>query len=119
MPLYNNPFDTYQVLVYGGTNLRPSPPPPPPAHVIAMVRCYNGSIFAGQVVFYRDDQVQPNSSLLPATDAPSISMAISMLDGVLDLLRYSKPLYLFLDTTSGNGFIGTAGLVPVGEEEGK
>jgi hypothetical protein len=50
---------------------------------------------------------------------PAINYALSRFEAVMGILRFEKPLYIFLDTSNGIGFLGTSQLEPVGEQEGK
>jgi hypothetical protein len=120
MAVYNNPFDSYQLIYYGGFSLTPPPPPPPPPPIIVIVQCYQANVFTGQITFYRDDQVQPNTTVMPfGTAVPAISLPISCFDSVFEMLRHTHSLYLFLDTSTGAGFVATSATIPVGEEEVK
>ncbi len=110
MATYNNLFDSYQVYYYGGTS--PSP--------AAVVLVYHTGALAGQMSFYASGPIPANTTVAPMGVAvPALNFALSSFDDIFEVLRYTKPLYLSLDTTTGNGYLTTGSLVPTGEEEGK
>ena len=110
MATYNNLFDSYQVYYYGGTS-------PSPAAVILV---YRTGALAGQMSFYASGPVPANGTVAPmGVTVPLLNFALSSFDGIFTVLRYTKPLYLSLDTSTGAGYLTTGNLIPTGEEEGK
>ncbi|QFZ20745.1 hypothetical protein [Saccharothrix syringae] len=70
----------------------------------------------GRIIFFKDGApVPPNVSL---AYGPEIHFPLSRLREVVDTLRQEKPLYLWLDTDSLVGAVGTTDKEPAGEEEG-
>lgn len=110
MPQYTNGFDTYQAFIYSG-----------PTQFQAIIQVYAAGILNGRIGFYPDaGPVIPNGEIQPISNKiPAINYPVSRLDAIMAMLRYEKPLYLFLDTGTGIGFVGTAQQEPVGEQEGK
>ena len=110
MATYNNLFDTYQVYYYGGTS-------PAPA---AVILTYHAGALAGQMSFYPSGSVPANGTVAPlGTAVPALNFSLDSFDAIFEVLRYTKPLYLSLDTSTGIGYLTTGSLVPTGEEEGK
>lgn len=110
MATFNNPFDSYQVFYYGGNASTFS----------AVIQVYQANVFTGRMVFFPTGPVPDNTTINPlGTDVPSIHYLLSSFEDVFEILRHTKPLYLFLDTSTKVGSLSTSALLPVGEEEGK
>lgn len=109
MAQYTNGFDSYQAFYYSG-----------PTQLQAVIQVYASGVFNGRLGFYPDaGPVVPNGEIQPTgVKVPAINYPLSRFSNVMDMLRYEKPLYIFLDTTNGIGFLGTSQLEPVGEQEG-
>lgn len=104
MATFNNPFDSFQVFYYSG-----------PSSFQAVIQVYNGNIFAGRMVFYATGPLPPNGTINPTgTDVPSINYLLTSFEDIWGILRHTRPLYLFLDTGSGVGFVATSGFEPIG-----
>lgn len=112
MTTFNNPFDSFQVFYYSG-----------PGSFSAVIQVYNGGVFAGRMVFYPGPpnptpnpvNVPPNGTINPlGTDVPSINYPLTSFQDIWGILRHTRPLYLFLDTGSGVGFLATSGFEPIG-----
>ena len=114
MAVFTNGFDAYQIFYYS----KYSTPPPP--FFEAIIQVYQGGVFVGRIAFYPDSGPIPaNATIAPlGAPVPSIHYALSRFDDVIEILRQEKPLYLYLDTTSGIGIIATTDKEPVGEQEG-
>lgn len=110
MAQYTNGFDSYQAFYYSG-----------PTQFQAVIQVYASGVFNGRIGFYPDGgPVIPNGEIQPTgVKTPAINYPISRFEALMDMLRFEKPLYIFLDTGSGVGFLGTAQPEPVGEQEGK
>lgn len=110
MAQYTNGFDSYQAFYYSG-----------PTQLQAVIQVYAAGVFNGRIGFYPDaGPVVPNGEIQPTgVKVPAINYPLSRFEAVMGMLRYEKPLYIFLDTTNGIGFLGTSQLEPVGEQEGK
>lgn len=110
MAQYTNGFDAYQAFYYSGAT-----------QFLAVIQVYASGVFNGRIGFYPDaGPVVPNGDIMPTgVKVPAINYPLNRLDSVMTMLHTEKPLYIFLDTGTGVGFIGTSQLEPVGEEEGK
>lgn len=110
MAQYTNGFDAYQAFYYSGST-----------QLQAVIQVYASGVFNGRIGFYPDaGPVVPNGEITPTgIKVPAINFALSRFPAIMDMLRWEKPLYIFLDTSNGIGFVGTAQLEPVGEQEGK
>lgn len=87
------------------------PNPANPAHL----NLYNGQTRVGSVSF-RKDYPLPSNSI--SAGVIFLHMHIDMLDGIMNLLRYEKPLQIGLQPDNVSGFIGTWGREQAGEQEG-
>jgi len=110
MAQFTNGFDAYQAFYYTG-----------PTQLQAVIQVYAAGVFTGRIGFYPDaGPVVPNGTINPTgVNVPAVNYALSRFEDVMTMLHTEKPLYIFLDTGNGIGFVGTAQLEPVGEEEGK
>ncbi len=111
MATFTNAFDSYQIFYYGGA--APS--------FAAVIQCYQGDVFVGRMGFVPSGApIPPNTTIAPVgTQVPSIHYAFSSFENAFEILRHTRPLYLFLDTGSGVGMLATSQTEPVGAEEGK
>jgi hypothetical protein len=109
MAQYTNGFDAYQVFNYSG-----------PTQLQIVIQVYASGIFNGRIGFYPENgPVAPNGEIQPTgVKVPAINYPVSRFQGVMGMLRYEKPLYIYLDTVTGFGFLGTSQLEPIGEQEG-
>jgi hypothetical protein len=107
---FTNAFDSFQVFYYGNSN------PPTAITYSAVIQVYQGSVFAGRIVFYPlPGPPPPNGVINPlGTNVPSISYLISSFEDVWGILRHTRPLYLFLDDVTKVGFLATSGFEPIG-----
>jgi hypothetical protein len=108
MAIYTNGFDAYQAFYYSGS-----------LQFQAVIQVYNAGVFNGRIGFYPDaGPVVPNGEIQPTgIKVPAINYPISRFESVMGMLRFEKPLYIYLDTSTGGGFLGTSQLEPVGEQE--
>ena len=96
-------FDSYKVWYYSGHPYE------------ALVYCSQGGSYVGRIVFFKDDSpIPPNVNY---TSGPSIHYPLSRFNDIISILRYEKPLYLFLNLANLIGIVATAEQEPVGEEE--
>lgn len=111
MAQYTNGFDSYQAFYYSGG----------PTQFLAVIQVYALGVFNGRIGFYPDaGPVVPNGEIQPTgVKVPAINYPVSRLGVIMDMLRFEKPLYIFYDSVSTVGFLGTAQAEPVGEQEGK
>ena len=102
-------FDSYQVFYYSG-----------PTQFTAVIQVYALGVFNGRIGFYPNaGPIVPNTTISPlGTAVPAINYPISQFGDIMGMLRYEKPLYIFYDTVSLVGFVGTSQMEPVGEQEG-
>jgi len=96
-------FDAYKVWYYSGHPYE------------ALVYCYQGSIYVGRIVFFKDESQIPSNANY--SSGPSIHYPLSRFNNIISILRYEKPLYLFLNLDNLIGILATAEQEPVGEEE--
>jgi len=96
-------FDAYMVWYYSGHPYE------------ALVYCYKAGAYVGRIVFFKDGSaIPPNANY---ASGPSIHYPLSRFGNVIDILRYEKPLYLFLNLDNLIGILGTNEQEPAGEEE--
>ncbi len=96
-------FDAYKVWYYSGHPYE------------ALIYCYQGGSYVGRIVFFREDSpIPPNANY---SSGPSIHYPLSRFNDIISILRYEKPLYLFLNLDNLIGIVATAQKEPVGEEE--
>jgi hypothetical protein len=108
MTQYTNGFDTYQVFYYTGNT-----------QFQAVIQVYAAGIFNGRIAFFPDGSPVPNGEIQPTgVKVPAINYPLSRFNDVITMLRFEKPLYIYLDTTPLVGFVGTSQQEPVGEQEG-
>jgi hypothetical protein len=109
MAQYTNGFDAYQVFYYSGA-----------VQLQAVIQVYAAGVFNGRIGFYPDaGPVVPNGEIQPTgVKVPAINYPLSRFEAVMGMLRFEKPLYIYLDTGTGVGFVGTSQMEPVGEQEG-
>jgi hypothetical protein len=96
-------FDGYKVWYYSGHPYE------------ALVYVYQGTKYAGRIVFFKDGATIPPNASNPE---PSIHYPLSRFDDVMNILRKEKPLYLHLNLDNKIGTLATSDLEPVGEDEG-
>lgn len=109
MAQFTNGFDTYQTFYYSG-----------PTQFSAVIQVYALGVFNGRIGFYPDaGPVVPNGTIAPmGTTVPAINYPVSRFKDVMDMLRFEKPLYIWFDSGTGVGFVGTSQMEAVGEQEG-
>ncbi len=103
MPTVRKDFDSYKVWYYSGHPYE------------ALVYCYQGNTYVGRVVFFKDDSAIPANANYAS--GPSIHYPLSRFNDIILILRYEKPLYLFLNLANLIGIVATEEREPVGEEE--
>ncbi|HZQ07103.1 MAG TPA: hypothetical protein VFD70_11025 [Anaerolineae bacterium] len=110
MAQFTNGFDAYQTFYYSGAT-----------SLLAVIQVYASGVFNGRIGFYPDaGPVVPNGVIAPTgTNVPAINYPLSSFNAVMSMIRFEKPLYIFFDSGTGVGFVGTSQLEPVGEQEGK
>ncbi len=85
-------------------------------HQAADIVLYMNLKAVGRICFYEESIV--DSPELPNPDLPTIFFHIRRFNDVITILREESPLYLCVDRGTHSGYISTALLEPVGEEEG-
>lgn len=112
MAVFTNGFDAYQLFYY---SKYPSAP-----FFEAIIQVYQAGVLVGRIAFFPDGgPIPPNGTITPlGTAIPSVHFALSRFNDVVETLRQEKPLYLYLDTSSGVGMVATMQNEPVGEQEG-
>ena len=96
-------FDSYKYWYYSGHPYE------------ALIYCSQAGNYVGRIVFFNDDAaIPPNANY---TSGPSIHFPLSRFNDIITMLRYEKPLYLFLNLNNLIGIVATADAEPVGEEE--
>lgn len=103
MSLIRKDFDSYKIWYSSGH--------PYDAHIY----CYKEGTYVGRFVFYKDGQNVPPNSNLPS--GPSLHYPLSRFNDIVSILRYEKPLYLFLNTANNIGHLATSQNEPVGDQE--
>lgn len=82
----------------------------------AEIDCFNENMERAGIIYFFPDNVS-----LPANQDTVNGIYLyyhtSRFSDVMTMLKEEKPLYLYLDTISSSGYIGT-GNEPVGEQEG-
>jgi hypothetical protein len=96
-------FDSYKFWYYSGHPYE------------ALIYCYQGGKYVGRIVFFKDDSSIPQNANY--SSGPSIHFPISRFNDIILILRYEKPLYLFLNLDNLIGIVATSEHEPVGEEE--
>ncbi len=111
MAVYNNSFDSYQLFL--NTD---------PFAYKAEVNLFSAGAFAGRIVFYADGnttitngEFQPGGSV---TKIPMLAFPLSRMGEIMNLLRYEKPLVIYLDTLSNRAYLAPQTRETVGEQEG-
>ena len=103
MNVVKKDFDSYKLWYYSGYSYE------------ALVYCYKGTSYVGRLVFFEEGTaIPPNANY---SSGPSIHYPLSRFNDIITILRYEKPLYLFLNLTNLIGILATEENEPVGEEE--
>jgi hypothetical protein len=99
-------FDSYKIWYYSGY----------PSYE-ALVYCYQRNSYTGRIAFFKDDSPIPSNANY--SSGPSIHYPLSRFNDIISILRYEKPLYLFLNLNNLIGCVMTYAKErePVGEEE--
>ncbi|MFJ6671139.1 hypothetical protein ACIQMJ_08545 [Actinosynnema sp. NPDC091369] len=107
MAIIKKPFDTYSI-VHSSNN----------SQYEADIACFvTGTVdMIGRILFFKDDGPLPSNVMLAY--GPEIHFPLRRFGEVVGTLRQEKPLYLWFDTASLVGSVGTGDKEPVGEEEG-
>ncbi len=109
MAVFNNPFDSYQLFIYSG-----------PAAYPVVIQVYQAGLLVGRIAFVPNGSPVPANAVITPLGAqiPAIYYSYNRLEPIVGMLRYEKPLFIFLDTSSGVGMVATSQNEPVGEQEG-
>ncbi len=110
MAVFNNPFDSYQLYFYSGSA----------AAYPVVIQVYQAGLLVGRIAFVPDGTPVPANTVITPLGAqiPAIYYSYNRLGPIVGMLRYDKPLFVFLDTSSGVGMVATSQNEPVGEQEG-
>jgi hypothetical protein len=105
-------IDTYAVRMWSSrptTNLNPG-------IAVAGIYLYEAGIYRGYAYFYPDGTPLAPAVIDSANDFIAVHYNLSQLDGILQMLREEKPIYLYEFGVSNAGLM--SGMEPTGEEEG-
>ncbi|HMF57933.1 MAG TPA: hypothetical protein VK619_16440 [Pyrinomonadaceae bacterium] len=103
MPAVTQDFDGYKIFYYSSQPYE------------ANIYCYKAGNYVGRMVFFKDaSSIPPNTN---AGGTPSVHYPLTRFNDVIGILRYEKPLYLFLNLDNLMGHVATASVEPTGEEE--
>jgi hypothetical protein len=84
---------------------------------IANIACYKASASVGTILFHPDGSTLP-ANTINADGTIGLHYEMKRFNDIITILRYEKPLQIWVDTGSGAGCILTDGSEPVGEQEG-
>lgn len=96
-------FDSYKIWYYNGHPYE------------ALIYCYKANKYVGRMVFFKDGSSIPTNANYAS--GPSIHYSLNRFNDILGILRYEKPLYLFLNLNNFIGHLATEDYEPAGEEE--
>jgi len=105
-------IDTYAVRMWSSrptTNLNPG-------IAVAGIYLYEAGIYRGYAYFYPDGTPLAPAVIDSASDFIAVHYNLSQLDGILQMLREEKPIYLYEFGITNAGLM--SGMEPTGEEEG-
>jgi hypothetical protein len=101
-------FDKYY-LIYASVN------PPEPERFIVYCACSKGVTNVGRIYFYPDGATMP-ANTLGGDGIIYLYYEIKRFSDIYTILRYEKPLQIYVNSVSGHGEILTTD-EPVGEQE--
>jgi hypothetical protein len=108
-PTITKQFNSYKIWYYSAFSYE------------ALIYCYSSGKYVGRMVFVKDNVPIPQNGIMnpfgPASDEPTIHFPISKFNDIINILRYEKPLILFLNTDNWVGILETAEFEPTGEQE--
>lgn len=96
-------FDSYKIWHYSGHSHE------------ALIHCFHGGVCVGEISFFKDDMPMPTNQI--TRNRPCINYPISRFNDIISILRYEKPLCIFLNLSNNIGIVATSDQEPVGEEE--
>jgi hypothetical protein len=108
--LVTKSFDRYLLTYVGGTSLQGGEPG-------ADINCYQANSRVGLLRFFRDGATMPANKVL-SDGSLALYYEMSRFNDVITTLRFEKPLMLVVNSDTGFGYICSATLEPVGEQEG-
>lgn len=82
----------------------------------SVITCFNGMAYVGRLIFYPDDVTLPENMM--HNNAPSLHFHTTHFNNLITMMRYEKPLAVFMDTATKRGGVTTSEREPVGEQEG-
>jgi hypothetical protein len=109
MPLVTKNTNKYSFNYIGGTSLQDGEPG-------ALIDCYNGNTRVARLTFFRDGVNLPANQVL-GDGTLALYYQMSRYNDAVTTLRYEKPLMLAVNSDDGFGYIGSAELEAVGEQE--
>ena len=80
----------------------------------AYIECWQGSAHAGTIVFVKDDTPLPPNKVV--NNSIVLYYSLRRFNDVITILRYEKPLYLWLNPDNLLGCVSTT-MEPIGEQE--
>ena len=105
-------IDTYAVRMWSSrptTDLNPG-------IAVAGIYLYEAGTYRGYAYFYPDGTPLAPAVIDSGNDFIAVHYNLSQLDGILQMLREEKPIYLYEFGVSNAGLM--SGMEPTGEEEG-
>jgi hypothetical protein len=79
------------------------------------VDCFNNGNPVGALIFHDTTSASTQNSLV--NDRIILHYNTSLFNFVYNTIRYEKPLWLVLNTTSWSGYLGTKDIEPTGDED--
>ncbi len=79
-----------------------------------VIYCYSGEKDAGEIIFVKDNESLPKNHI--TNDKLMVHFPISRFNDIINILRYEKPLYLFI-SDNGAAWLGTSSREPTGDQE--
>lgn len=118
MPLIVKKVDRYLIDYVGGTSLQEGT-------AGAIITCFGATPHAGgigftpvgTITFFADSRVTPSNQHLP-DDTIALYYEMSRFNDVVNILRYSTPLQIAVNTETSYGYLGNAQTEDVGQQEG-
>jgi hypothetical protein len=86
-----------------------------PGVAVSGIYLYEGATYRGYIYFFPDGTPLAPPVFDSTSGRVFIHVNLSQLSGVLDLLRYEKPVYIYYLSPTNAGL--RTGVEPVGEEE--
>ena len=107
MANYTAKFDNYRIFYYTGPDINP------------LINCYDDTKSVGQIRFYEKSAAMPPNTVIESGQGRILKLhyRLEQFQDVIEVMRYEKPLHLWLETINSQGGVCTSEYEPVGEEE--